>query len=187
MELIANVFSIVNCRNVIRHAFPWRNSNSVQRKGCASNLRLTCQNCKWMHLSWTSTRKEKSFEVNRRLVYGMRRIGRGHSGASKFCSVMNMPPPPRTKSFKKSSHVIAKHAKTVAMNSMKAAAEEVCSLKGNEDADGTDPVNCGISCDGTWQRRGHSSLNGCITVMAVDTGKVLDVETLITFCKECGY
>lgn len=156
-------------------------------QGCASSLRLTCQNCAWMHLFWTSKRKEKSFEVNRRLVYGMRRIGKGHSGASKFCSVMNMPPPPRAKSFKKSSHVIAKHAKTVAMNSMKAAAEEVCSLKGNEDADGTDPVNCGISCDGTWQRRGHSSLNGCVTVMSIDTGKVLDVETLTTLCKECGH
>ena len=98
-----------------------------------------------MNLFWTSKRKEKSFEVNRHLVYGMQRIGKGHSGASKFCSIMNMPLPPRAKSFKKSCHVIAKHAKTVAMNSMKAAAEEVCRLKGNEDADGTDPVNCGIS------------------------------------------
>ena len=100
---------------------------------------------------------------------------------------MNMPPPPRAKSFKKSSHAIAKHAKTIAMNSMKAAAEKVCSLKRNEDADGTDPVNCDISCDGTWQRGGHSSLNGCVTVMSIDTGKVFDVETLTTLCKECGH
>ena len=87
----------------------------------------------------------------------MLRIGKGHVGASKFCSVMNMPPPPRPKSFKKSSRVIAMHAKTVAKKSMKAAAKEVCVLQQNEDVDGTNPVNCGISCDGTWQRRGHSS------------------------------
>ena len=104
----------------------------VQCKGCASNLRFTCQNCAWMHLFWSPKRKEKNVEVSRRVVYRMQRIGKGHSGASKFCSVMNMPTPPRAKSFKKSSHVIAKHAKTVFMNSMKAAANDVCGLKGNE-------------------------------------------------------
>ncbi|CAB4044755.1 Hypothetical predicted protein, partial [Paramuricea clavata] len=67
---------------------------------------------------------------------------------------------------------------------MKAAAKEVCVLQQNEDVDGTNPVNCGISCDGTWQRRGHSSSNGCVTVVSIDTGKVHDVETLTTFCKE---
>ena len=67
----------------------------------------------------------------------MRRIGKGHAGASKFCSVMNMPPPPRPKYFKKSSRVIAKHAKTVAKKSMKAAEKEVCVLQQNEDVDGT--------------------------------------------------
>ena len=45
-------------------------------------------------------------------------------------------------------------------------------------------MNCGISCDGTWQRRGHSSLNGCVTVKSIDTWKVLDVEALTTLCKE---
>ncbi|CAB4025911.1 Hypothetical predicted protein [Paramuricea clavata] len=75
----------------------------------------------------------------------MRMIGKGHAGASKVCSVMNMPPPPpRPKSFKKSSRVVAKHAKTVAKKSMKATAKEVCVLQQSEDVDGTNPVNCGI-------------------------------------------
>ena len=45
----------------------------------------------------------------------------------------------------------------------------------------------GVSCDGTWQRRGHSSLNGCVFVMSIGTGKVLDGETLTALCKECCY
>ncbi|GFT70552.1 hypothetical protein TNCV_1133151 [Trichonephila clavipes] len=32
------------------------------------------------------------------------------------------------------------------------------------------------SVDGTWQRRGHSSLNGCVAVLSIDTGKVLDLD-----------
>ncbi|GFX21207.1 uncharacterized protein TNCV_2251551 [Trichonephila clavipes] len=30
-------------------------------------------------------------------------------------------------------------------------------------------VECGISVDGTWQRRGYSSMNGCVASLSVDT------------------
>ncbi|GFX52800.1 uncharacterized protein TNCV_3719901 [Trichonephila clavipes] len=30
-------------------------------------------------------------------------------------------------------------------------------------------VECGISVDGTWQRRGYSSMNGCVAALSVDT------------------
>ena len=36
-------------------------------------------------------------------------------------------------------------------------------------------VKCGVSCDGTWQRRGFSFLNGCVTAISMDTGQILDV------------
>ena len=32
-----------------------------------------------------------------------------------------------------------------------------------------------VSCDGTWQRRGFSFLNGCVTAISMDTVKILDV------------
>ena len=34
-------------------------------------------------------------------------------------------------------------------------------------------------CSRTWQRRGFSSLNGCVTAIGMDTGKILEVEPLI--------
>ncbi|GFU26605.1 hypothetical protein TNCV_1837331 [Trichonephila clavipes] len=37
-------------------------------------------------------------------------------------------------------------------------------------------VECGISVDGTWQRRGYSFMNGCVAALSVDTGKVVDIE-----------
>lgn len=37
--------------------------------------------------------------------------------------------------------------------------------------------------DGTWQRRGHSSLNGALTAIAANTGKVVDVRVFSKCCR----
>ena len=34
-------------------------------------------------------------------------------------------------------------------------------------------------------RRGHSSINGCVTALSMDTGKCLDVEVLRKVCHGC--
>ena len=38
--------------------------------------------------------------------------------------------------------------------------------------------NVPVSCDGSWQRRRYSALNGFFAVISVETGKVFDIETL---------
>ena len=68
---------------------------------------------------------------------------------------------------------------------MKSAAEEVRAKKRNANANDTMPVDCSILCDGSWQRRGHCSLIGCVTIVSMETGQVLDVEALSSHCKEC--
>ena len=40
-----------------------------------------------------------------------------------------------------------------------------------------------MSVDGTWQRRGFSSLNGVVTVIELESGKVVDYECLSRHCK----
>ncbi|GFY07681.1 uncharacterized protein TNCV_4095511 [Trichonephila clavipes] len=46
-------------------------------------------------------------------------------------------------------------------------------------------VECGISVDGTWQRRGYSLMNGCVAALSVDTGKVVDIEIMSSYCPTC--
>ncbi|GFT10254.1 uncharacterized protein TNCV_3735241 [Trichonephila clavipes] len=46
-------------------------------------------------------------------------------------------------------------------------------------------VECGISVNGTWQRRGYSSMNGCVAALSVDTGKVVDIEIMSSYCPTC--
>lgn len=35
-----------------------------------------------------------------------------------------------------------------------------------------------VAIDGTWQKRGHTSLNGVVTATSFDTGKVIDVSVM---------
>ena len=93
-----------------------------------------------------------------------------------------MPPPPVKCAYRKASRSIAKKIKGIAKKSMAEAATEIRNAQG---ASGDEVVNCGVSCDGTWQRRGFSSLNGCIAVLSIESGKVLDAEALTKVCKQC--
>jgi hypothetical protein len=46
-------------------------------------------------------------------------------------------------------------------------------------------LQCGVYCDGTWQRRGYSSLNGQVTTISMVTGKCQDVEIMCKVCHTC--
>ena len=99
--------------------------DNLNQMGCASTLHLFCEQCGWKHSFCTSKKQGKSFEVNRRLVYGMRTLVKGYAGARKFCSVMNMPPPPTEKAFLGNSCVISRHIKVIAKETIKKVGEEV--------------------------------------------------------------
>ena len=76
---------------------------------------------------------------------------------------MNMPPPPAAKNHTKISSMITICLRSIAKESMRFAAKEVRTLERLNDFNGTQPVNCGVSCDGTWQKQDVSSRNDCVT------------------------
>ena len=49
----------------------------LDMKDCASSLQVFGENFGIKHEFWTFKKKTRSFEVNRRLVYSMKSIGRG--------------------------------------------------------------------------------------------------------------
>ena len=50
----------------------------------------------------------------------------------------------------------------------------------------TDGVSaCSVMFDGTWHKRGHSSMHGVVSAISVDNVKVLDVDVSSTFCMLC--
>ena len=44
----------------------------------------------------------------------------------------------------------------------------------------------GVSVDGTWQRRGYTSMNGVITAISIDIGQIVDVEIMSRYCRQCA-
>ena len=47
-------------------------------------------------------------------------------------------------------------------------------------------IDTAVSVDGSWQRRGFSSLNGVVTAISRDTSKILDCELMSRSCKACS-
>ena len=85
-----------------------------------------------------------------------------------MCGYVNISPPMTSKTFSDiQDNVIPSYIKTTEVN-MKNSAIELRSGKKDE------IINTTISTDGSWQRRGFSSLNGLVTVIANNIGKCID-------------
>ena len=102
------------------------------------------------------------FDVNRRLVYAMRSIGQLHY-STWLIEIITLPLQMQ-QSLQQPVQCVMQQPSFIRM---------VHSQSPN------------VLCHGTWQRRGHSSLNGCVTTLSIDTGKYLDVEILTKVCHGC--
>ncbi|GFU49515.1 uncharacterized protein TNCV_1590611 [Trichonephila clavipes] len=92
----------------------------------------------------------------------MRCIGQGLESLKTFCAVMSLPNPVEQKSYDVINNKLSRVMKEVAEESMKRAAV---------DENSSSPDNLlTVSGDGTWKKRGHSSLIGVCTVIKGKTG-----------------
>ncbi|KAJ4449279.1 hypothetical protein ANN_00677 [Periplaneta americana] len=148
------------------------------RCGVVCTLHIVCDNCGFDSQFKTSNRKNNAYEANIRLTYNMRYVGVGREGTNLVCGLMNMPPP--TIRYTDTNNVLLKSLKKVCDESMTKAVQQAVSVN---DCDGND---LSVSCDGTWMRRGFSSLYGVSTVVSIDTGKVLDAQVLSKYCTTCS-
>lgn len=174
MAILNVIFKMLPCKECFECQLTLVDDYS-KRMGCASYLSLQCKSCTWTEVFYTSEKVGHYFQVNRRMVYAMRSVGCGLSAMQRFfCSTMNMPPPIGTKPYASHTKTILRPAKDVAESTSNDAAKEIHDLS-NQETDEEGIVKAAISCDGTWQRRGFSSLHG----------RVLDVGPLSKFCNKC--
>ncbi|GFY40628.1 hypothetical protein TNIN_359541 [Trichonephila inaurata madagascariensis] len=76
--------------------------------------------------------------------------------------------------FKSCETKLLKVVSAFAHESINAAAFEIRELNVQEEV----VTSCLISCDGPWQHRSHTSLNGCAVALCIDTAEVVDVEII---------
>ena len=173
------------------------NCDVSKRFGLNLTIDISCvdESCGWVQSFQTSkglarndvseplrNRDRQSYPINNRFVLAMREIGKGFTGMEKFCGLMNMPPPMSKTTITEKIPEILNAYSSAAEASMLAAASE----HQPDDVDSnTDVTDIGVSLDGTWQRRGYSSLNGVVTAISLETGKCVDFEVRSKSCKQC--
>lgn len=149
--------------------------------GISSTLSIHCSKCSKINQFNTSRMigvQKNQCEVNLRIIYAVRCIGGGLASLERFCNIMDFPPPVSQKSYDRAVVKIGHAAAAVSKTSMMKAALEETLLSDNSQ-------NITVSGDGTWKSRGFSSKIGVCTLIGAESGKVIDVEVLSSFCKGC--
>ncbi|GFW27633.1 uncharacterized protein TNCV_1772521 [Trichonephila clavipes] len=131
------------------------------RRGLAVSLEIICHNCRESTSTMSSKISNKCYDVNLRLTYRMRAIGKGGAAARILCGLINLPPPPAK--FERHNSLFLNVLKTISEDSMNAAVHEAVIANDNNS-------NIAVAVDGTWHKRGYSSLNGVVCATSVENG-----------------
>ena len=160
------------------------NLEEVERHGLASVLSLACLHCgaEETEAMAEQSMQRKFYDINRKSVLAMRAVGKGREALQKICGILDVAPPVSKHSYLTHCESLHSAAKQVALESMGDAAKLLVEDKGD---DSGAPVDIAVTTDGTWMRRGFTSLYGVQTLISWDTGKVLDVDVLSKYCPMC--
>ena len=162
--------------------------------GVVDKLKIMCNNigCQTRTTFFTSKRsnierKENSkgptpFALNIRFALGMRCIGKGNRALNLFSSIINVSNGICQESYENLMAIIEGKTLELCQQSMNNAARDVRS-QSNSQTD--DIVDTACMFDGTWQRRGFSSLIGVVSCISPINYKVIDIEILRKVCKIC--
>ena len=86
---------------------------------------------------------------------------------------MNMPPPMSLPTYDNINVMLHECYSEITQNSMKMGADETITKVGQQEHDGV--TNCQVSVDSTWQKHGHASMNGIVTLISKENGECLDM------------
>ena len=121
------------------------------------------------------------FEINRRLVFVFRLLGVGLQGLNLFCGLLEMGPGLNKVAYYSIVETIKTAVKAVFDVVRRKAIDEEKKLNA-EAGNGEDLT---VSGDGSWAKRGFSSLIGLVTLIGKYSKKVLDAVVLSSYCKAC--
>ena len=166
------------------------NTGFENKNGLCYCLKVFCTACGFSKSFNTSKQQDNSttvkpgkpfFDINLRTVLAMKELGKGYEGLVKFCTIMNMANPMSISSFNNCLDEIH-----LAFEMEKELSQKKVALLVHSDTntDLTDIAQCTVSIDGSWQKRGYSSINGVVTCMYGD--KCLDCYVLSKHCKACA-
>lgn len=149
--------------------------------GISFKLIVTC-NCDTQYCN-SSPCVNKTYEVNRRFMFAMRMLGVGLQSLRTFCSIMDI-----TCSFSNNIYysflsMLDTAAQSVFEIVQRKAVDEEISLNAEH---GNEARQLSVSGDGSWKKRGFSSLFGISTLIGKYSGKVVDFVVKSAYCQSCA-
>lgn len=154
----------------------------ASKRGLGFKIVINCENCEKQEINCCPLIGH-AYKINRRIVLAMRLLGIGLHGIMKFCAVMDLPRPVFHSFYDSIVKSISIATAAIREKSMKEAAiEEKKLTEENGEINGIT-----VSGDGSWRKRGYSSLFGLVTLIGWYTGKVVDVLVKSKYCKMCEY
>ena len=161
------------------------------RSGLAEPLFICCSNCGAKTKFFSSKKmpgRQVGFEINRPFIIA----SQSRQKLANICTKMNLPSPilskPYNSHLREAEKVYCKEAEC----KMKDAASRLIEKtevevpqKVREGENGDKIAEVGVTVDGSWQKRGHTSKIGVVFLLSVLTGEVLDYEVMSFYCHAC--
>ncbi|XP_053995806.1 uncharacterized protein LOC128885665 [Hylaeus anthracinus] len=124
------------------------------------------------------------YEINRRIVFVMRLLGISREGINIFSGLMDMGQGLSISTYDLIvRHIHAATSSVFNALSKKAAEEE----KRENIKHGRPSTEFKVSGDGSWKKRGFTSLYGVTTIIGYYTGKVMDFVVKSGYCQACTF
>ena len=157
-----------------------------KKQGLYTAPSFLCVNCSLSTpIPFSTVGTSKALQINRKSVFANKCAGGNLAGLQILFAMMDLPAPVTKNIYSQHVRAICEKSACQAQTSMEQAREEVRQHYAASSDD--EVVDVLVSCDGTWQRRGFSSLYGAVFVIAHETGKVVDYIVKSKHCAGCKY
>jgi len=123
------------------------------------------------------------YEINRRIVFVMRLLGVGREGINVFCGLMDI-----CQGLAKSTYdKIVQHLYSASKLMFESVCKKAVKEEQEKNVKNEQTANCfKVSGDGSWKKRGFTSLFGVTTLIAYYSGKVVDLIVKSAYCHTCA-
>ncbi|XP_076455485.1 uncharacterized protein LOC143290080 [Babylonia areolata] len=172
--------------------------SETERAGYASKLVLKCEECGYQNAEMSSPRlqvdnkQNVAFEINRRMTVLSHEVGGSHAVLQAFSTVTGVPGM-HLKTFQNHDKKVTDAEISSGADCLLRSAAAIRNAYAETDADlrealdrGEEPIiNISVSFDGTWQKRGFTSLFGVGVCIDILTGLVVDFCVLSKYCHAC--
>ena len=156
-----------------------------RKQGLMTYPFLHCGSChSKTYIPFATVGSTKKFAINQKSVFANKCTGGTHSSLTLLYSMQDLPLPVSPSVYAEHARAVCEKSILQAEASMKRARQEVRQHYNDSTKPG-DIADILISCDGTWQKRGFTSLYGAVFVIAHETGKVMDFAVMSKYCAGC--